>query len=164
MLIMKIEGREICDHSTTELLKHRKLYIFMLSLSVLLFSAGIVFLFFGEELISIAAILFAFGGLMMLAFVTFLRGINAELKKRKISEVHRASEKKFSKRLWIIVGIFILVILVFSLLSPHLVQKNHNDYESPSTGYWGADGYYNPSDKEMKEAWDEANKWMQENW
>ena len=35
---------------------------------------------------------------------------------------------------------------------------------SSEKGSWGSDGYYNPTDAELKEAVKEANEWLEENW
>ena len=35
---------------------------------------------------------------------------------------------------------------------------------SSGGGYWGSDGYYNPTDEEMEETWEDVNDWMEENW
>jgi len=35
---------------------------------------------------------------------------------------------------------------------------------SYDSGYWGSDGYYNPTERERNEAVRRANEWMLENW
>ena len=156
---MRIEGIEIRDHGTSNLLKFRKLYGFMLCLSLFFLGAGVVgAISFGEEFLVPAGMLLVIFALVTPLFIALLWNINAELKKRQISEGDRAILRWFSKKMWLVVGAFVLVILIFGLLYPHLVSKSQTD------GYWGADGYYHPSDKEMDDVWDDVNKWMDKNW
>lgn len=165
---MKIEGIEIRKHPTSELLKQRKLFGFFLSyIPILSIGSGIggVWLLlqaiedtFWVPMCIMAFLFCVIFGAIGIYFVSLIRGINTELKKREISKWDRAASKRFSKKLWTIVGVFVLVIIVLGLLSPYLAPK------SQPNGYWGADGYYNPSDKEMEDVWDDVNKWMDKNW
>ena len=45
-----------------------------------------------------------------------------------------------------------------------IVMSKGCDSSSSSKGSWGSDGYYNPSDAEMEQTWNDVNEWMQENW
>ena len=81
---------------------------------------------------------------------------NNVYKKQEIEHPH--VEKTSSNIIAIILIALFLAIICFVIFG-NSSNKNNED-----KGHWGDDGYYNPTDQEMQDAWDDANDWMKENW
>lgn len=59
----------------------------------------------------------------------------------------------------------IISAIIFIIIALIMIFGNGSaDNKKDDKGHWGDDGYYNPTDQEMQDAWDDANDWMEENW
>lgn len=79
-----------------------------------------------------------------------------------------AIKKLESKKVLIALIICAVGALLLSLcISPSgSSSKSHTSSNNSDSdkGYWDSDGYYNPSDKEMDEVWEDVYDWMDDNW
>lgn len=75
-------------------------------------------------------------------------------------EALRAKKRAERKIMLPILAVFIAIALLIAI-GLHSCGGN---YTEPDKGYWGSDGYYNPSPDEMDDVWDDVNDWMDKNW
>jgi len=59
-------------------------------------------------------------------------------------------------------GIIAVLIVAISVSCSGGGSSHHSS--SSDKGYWGSDGYYNPTESERQQALDDAYDWMAENW
>ena len=59
------------------------------------------------------------------------------------------------------IALLLAVLLSMSLIFTSCESKKRS---SSSKGYWGSDGYYNPTDAEKAQTRKEVDEWMKNNW
>ena len=60
--------------------------------------------------------------------------------------------------------IAIILIALFLAIVCFVIFRNSSNKNNEDKGHKGDDGYYNPTDEEMDQAWEDAYDWMEENW
>lgn len=163
---MKLENYgEIHDLDTGFLISRRNIYIFfctpLFTLATIFFGKFAIEAFphywggNGESYLLILPL----GALGMLYgtiyTITRIIAIKKELELRGVTSSDKRKASKFTKQ---------TVIAVIVVLGVILGIASCNTKPRTDKGYWGSDGYYNPSDSEMEEVWDDVNRWMDENW
>lgn len=78
------------------------------------------------------------------------------------NEIREERKMNVSKATWLI-AVVIGMFLLYAVASGSSGGRSSGG-GSGATGYWGSDGYYHPSDKEMENVWNDVNNWMANNW
>lgn len=82
----------------------------------------------------------------------------------QLGEELATTQKRFCKKtfLLLIVGIALCGGIVACAISDDNSSSRSQSYSS--SGYWGNDGYYHPSQAERNQAMRDAQNWMKDNW
>ncbi len=116
--------------------------------------------------------------LCIVGFLVLLYGAKVALKQRKELEYELqrrerksteeqaaiAQERKDeNRRVTKIAAKWVVIAVIFAIILGAIIGI-HNNNTHTQEGYWGSDGYYNPSDEEMEDVWEDVYDWLDKNW